>query len=266
MNETLTMAESGIHLALDGPGRVVDVGAHLGRFSIPLMQNPEIRVLAFEPVPWVRGDLITRIRDELAIAPSKFRVMPQALGDQCGRTRMSIPLLGGWPVLEWASIAKDFNAIAARNPSHDLKSVEIEVEVRTLDAFGVDDLCGLKVDAEGAELSVLRGARETIARCRPFISCELEERHAEGCTWAVPAFLDALGYDGFFIHAGRLHPVAALERAWMQCACESPGGRDYSVPYVFEFYFIHRSQPGRRQTLVDLLPGGYAERVDASRT
>lgn len=183
MNEALTLAESGIHLALDGPGRVVDVGAHLGRFSLPLMQNPEIRVLAFEPVPWVRGDLVTRIRDELAIAPSRFRVMPQALGDQCGRTRMSIPLLGGWPVLEWASIAKDFNAIAARNPSHDLKSVEIEVEVRPLDAFGFDDLCGLKADAEGAELSVLRGARDTIARCRPFISCELEERHAEGCTW-----------------------------------------------------------------------------------
>lgn len=179
------VSESGIHLALDGPGQVVDVGAHVGTFSLALMQNPGIRVLAFEPLPWVRGDLGARIHGDPDIPRRRFRVLPYALG-----------------------------------------------------------------------------ARDTIARCRPFISCELEERHAEGCTWSVPAYLDALGYDGYFIHEGRLHPVSALLRPRMQRASESPGSGEYSDPYIFEFYFIHRSQPGRLQDLVDLVPGGYAERAD----
>jgi hypothetical protein len=52
----------------------------------------------------------------------------------------------------------------------------------------------VKLDAEGAEYEVLRGARETLARCRPVLSVEIEERHRPGSTYAVPAFLDGLGY------------------------------------------------------------------------
>ena len=49
----------------------------------------------------------------------------------------------------------------------------------------------VKIDVEGAELAVLAGMRETIARHRPAIICELHDTHAEfvafmaGCDYRV---------------------------------------------------------------------------------
>ncbi len=95
---------------------------------------------------------------------------------------------------------------------------------------------------EGHELAALRGARGTLRRCRPALSIELEERHAEGSTWAVPAFLDALDYDCLFHHAGSWHPWSSLDRATMQRA--SPDPRDFraSDPYIFTCYALPRQR------------------------
>jgi FkbM family methyltransferase len=47
--------------------------------------------------------------------------------------------------------------------------------VRTIriDDLGLDDVCLLKIDAEGAEPRVLDGAKETIARCNPIVVVEI---------------------------------------------------------------------------------------------
>ncbi len=96
------------------------------------------------------------------------------------------------------------------------------VPVQRLDDRAITDLTGLKVDAEGAEYEILRGARETLLRCRPVITMEVEERHREGSTWAVPAYLDALGYEVLFELRGEWFPMAALDRATMQRASPDP--------------------------------------------
>jgi Methyltransferase FkbM domain len=56
-------------------------------------------------------------------------------------------------------------------------------------------LATIKVDVEGAELEVLRGARMTLRRWRPLLSIEIEERHRTGSTRAVPELLHELGYE-----------------------------------------------------------------------
>ena len=52
------------------------------------------------------------------------------------------------------------------------------VSVRTLDSVvserGLERLDFMKIDAEGSERRVLRGARETLARLRPVLQLELE--------------------------------------------------------------------------------------------
>jgi FkbM family methyltransferase len=48
------------------------------------------------------------------------------------------------------------------------------VEAHTIDQLELDDLGFLKVDAQGSDLLVLRGARATIERCRPVITAECE--------------------------------------------------------------------------------------------
>ena len=114
--------------------------------------------------------------------------------------------------------------------------------MRRLDGFGLTDLTAAKLDAEGAEYEVLRGARETLLRCRPVLSVDIEERHRPGSTWAVPAFLDALGYDTFWEHWDAWRPMAAFDRDSMHRASPNPAVFEASDPYVFVFYALPRER------------------------
>jgi FkbM family methyltransferase len=71
-----------------------------------------------------------------------------------------------------------------------------EIPVKRLDDFCLDDVDFLKIDCEGSELFVLRGARETILRSKPCIVVEQKPGHAQrfglGETEAVD-YLRALG-------------------------------------------------------------------------
>lgn len=153
---------------------------------------------------------------------------------------MQIPHLASGPIYQWASTAKDFESIRVACP--DISRItRVTVEMTTLDSMNLENVTGIKVDAEGAEYQILRGARTLLAEQSPVLSVELEERHARGCTYAVPAFLDALGYDCFFQLGERLFEIARFDRDTMHRAGMSPGDLNYSNPYVFCFYFLPRA-------------------------
>jgi hypothetical protein len=57
-------------------------------------------------------------------------------------------------------------------------------------------------------LEVFTGAREVLARARPALVFECEQRHLPGSSpQAVFDYLEALGYQGWFFHAAGLEPV-----------------------------------------------------------
>jgi len=213
--------------ALHRPGLIVDVGAHEGLLTLPLAALEGARILAFEPLEEARAAL-----GRAARALENVTVRAEALGDAPGHVALSLPLLDGAPQWQWASTAKSYAA-------HEGGRVAVHrrtVPVLPLDALGLADVTAMKIDAEGAEYPVLRGARATLSRCRPVLTLELEERHARGCTWAVPAFLDALGYETCFAHGDRWWPAGALDRDTMQRASPDPSVFEASDPYVFNFY------------------------------
>jgi Methyltransferase FkbM domain len=147
-----------------------------------------------------------------------------------------MPVLDGVPQEQWASTAKGYGALGDAR----VGERRVTVPLRRLDGFGLADLTAVKLDAEGAEYEVLRGARETLLRCRPVLSVEIEERHRPGSTWAVPAFLDALGYDTFWEHWDAWRPMAEFDRALMHRASPNPAVFEASDPYVFVFYALPR--------------------------
>jgi FkbM family methyltransferase len=227
--------------ALHRPGTLVDVGAHEGLLTLPLAALPGARVLAFEPLATARAVLAQAAADRPNIT-----IRPEALGEAPGTLPLSTPVLDGIPQWQWASTAKGYAA-------YETASVTIRrepVQVITLDSLGIPDCTAIKIDAEGAEYAILRGARNTLARCRPILTLELEERHAEGCTWAVPAFLDALGYETAFAHAGRWHPMEALNRPTMQRASPNPAIFEASNPYIFNFYAWPRERAAEAHALL----------------
>ncbi|MCZ8279271.1 MAG: FkbM family methyltransferase [Acetobacteraceae bacterium] len=230
------MDEENFHRLLHRPGTLVDIGAHDGLLTIPLARLPGSRVLAFEPLPSAYARLQAALRAAFGAAPANVECHHLALGDHEGSITLAMPVLDGVAQEQWASTAKDYAAhVSAR-----VTVERFTVPMRTLDDFALTDVTGIKLDAEGAEYEILRGARETLLRCRPVLTLELEERHRQGSTYAVPAYLDALGYDVFFELKGAWHPMADLDRATMQRASPDPSVFEASDPYVFVFYALPR--------------------------
>lgn len=230
------MDEITFHSLLHRPGTLVDVGAHDGLITIPLARLPRSRVRAFEPLPPAFARLNAALREAFGGAPPHVQCHAAALGDHAGEITLAMPVLDGVAQQQWASTAKDYAAhVSAR-----VTVERFAVPLMRLDDLAITDLTGMKVDAEGAEYEILRGARETLLRCRPVLTLEVEERHREGSTWAVPAFLDALGYDVVFELHGDWFPVTALDRPTMQRASPDPSVFEASDPYVFVFYALPR--------------------------
>jgi FkbM family methyltransferase len=195
-------------------------------------------VLAFEPLPNAFARLQAALHATFGEAPANVECHHLALGDHQGSITLAMPVLDGVAQEQWASTAKDYAAhVSAR-----VRVERFTVPMRTLDDFQLADVTAIKLDAEGAEYEILRGARETLLRCRPVLTLEVEERHRQGSTYAVPAFLDALGYDVFFELNSAWHPMADLDRATMQRASPDPSVFEASDPYVFVFYALPREE------------------------
>ncbi len=222
------MDEHGFHRTLHRPGLLLDVGAHDGDFTRPFAALPGSRVLAFEPLPSAFARLAAQPW------PAHVALRREALGDHQGEITLTLPVVAGVAQEQWASTTKGYAQHA------DVAELRHQVPLITLDSLRLTDLTHVKLDAEGGEYEVLRGAGETLTRCRPILSIEIEERHRAGATYMVPAFLDALGYDAFWEWWGDWQPMAGFDRARMHQANPDPSKFDDPGDYVFVFYFLPR--------------------------
>jgi FkbM family methyltransferase len=195
------------------PGQVaVDVGAHYGNYTIRLadLVGSHGRVVAVEPQRTARQVLERNIRLNRL---SHVSVASCALGPSTGARA-----LHHHPDPTRASLG-------AFDEDHGSEPVEVMRLDDLLNAVGVTDVGYLKIDVEGAEVDVLRGATRTIERSRPLIQFEhLPSRarslgHDDADTW------DELAGRGYRLHvmvgSGRLVAVDAPTR---------PGANYLAVP------------------------------------
>lgn len=71
------------------------------------------------------------------------------------------------------------------------------IEMRTLDSFALPRVDLVKIDIQGCELVALKGAVETLTRCRPLVIIEIEEpqlKHHNTSPVEVMSFLINLNY------------------------------------------------------------------------
>jgi FkbM family methyltransferase len=224
------MDEITFHTRLHRPGTILDIGAHEGLLTLPLARLPGARVLAFEPLPAAFARLRATVIAEFGAIPPHVELRPEAFGAEPGTLTLSVPVLAGVAQEQWASLAKDYADFAS------VQAERHEVPVVTLDSLGLADLRHVKLDVEGFEQEVLEGARATLARCRPVLTLEVEERHRRGATRDVPALLAELGYETRFWLEGAMRPMAEFDAATMQVASPDPAVFGASDPYVFIFY------------------------------
>jgi FkbM family methyltransferase len=130
----------------------IDVGAHLGEQTIGFAEsNPGLTVFAFEPNWRAARKIMGRLRN--------FVVIPMAVAEQEGHTDFHITLA------DEASSLLPFDPVGLSQwDRRELLRVETTVQVPTirLDTFmnlmEIRTVEFLKIDAQGADLSVLRSA------------------------------------------------------------------------------------------------------------
>lgn len=169
-------------LAVPAGGLVLDVGAHLGYFSL-LAARRGARVIALEPnphsLPFLRANLRANGVED------RVTVVAKALAGAPGRRVFFLS-----PAGDTSSLHRQVGTVG-----------EAEVEVTTAD--GVVDgrrLDAIKIDVEGAELEALAGMEQAIADASPDLRLFIE--------WN-PAALAAAG-----------EPAAALPRRLRELGLE----------------------------------------------
>lgn len=144
---------------------VVEVGANIGVHTIPLARKcAPGPLICFEPQQRVFQVLCANLAlNGIANAVA----YPEACGEAEGVAVV--------PPLDYDA-AQNFGGVSLQAPD----SRGQTVRVRTLDSLELPALGLLKVDVEGFEPMVLKGARATIARCQPAIYIENDRPHQQG--------------------------------------------------------------------------------------
>ena len=186
----------------------LDIGAYSGLFAmITAKTNPQIRSVAFDLLPEnymminsniIRNDLVERVDVRLCGLADKTdtAIMPA----DCRTTSHPSSVNLGLTFTEGVS-----------------------VPVRTLDSFGFDGRLAMKLDVEGFEWKVIKGARETIAKHKPRMICEILRhfKHGEELQASLEGYRFFISLADGFEERREIRPDAR-GRDWVFTASELP--------------------------------------------
>jgi FkbM family methyltransferase len=164
---------------LVSPGQtVVEVGANIGAHTLPLARRCAPGPLyAFEPQQRVFQLLCAN----LALNDIRNAI---ALPEACGKAEGHVIV----PAVDYAG-ASNFGGLPVL--AGDSKAPGAKVRVSRLDDLDVSACQLLKIDAEGSEPDILRGATSFIGRHRPLIYVENDRAPQQQ---EVISLIDAMGY------------------------------------------------------------------------
>lgn len=156
-------------------GCAIDVGANEGFYAYALSKY-FTKVYAFE----LNYDLSKSLTD---YASDNIEVIHEGLSSEFQDATLYIPIQKGRPLTGWASLVPG-------NCPGISEHLEKAVKVRPLDSLGLLNVSFMKIDVEGHELEVLKGAEQTIQGQRPYILVEIKDQNLED----VFSFFSKLGY------------------------------------------------------------------------
>ncbi len=184
------------------PGAVVvDVGANVGYFTLMAarLTGPTGHVVSFEP-----GDNnLHRLEHNIAI--NKFQqvaLIEQPAVDTPGDVTFYLNAddSGGNALWNPATLEKNVMSVASPKPLT-MRGTTVDAEIARL---GLPTPRVIKVDTEGAELTVLKGCRNQLANCGvPFVITEFHPfglRQMGASPRDLRAFMASFGYSTFFLY------------------------------------------------------------------
>ena len=174
------------HVPEDRRRVALDIGAHCGLWSMHLAQLFS-NLHAFEPVPLHR-ELFTRNVGQ----PPHVMLWDTALGEVAETVQMEVPVeTTGNSHIALGHRHQGARGVGVKNPE---KCFLVDnVKVVPLDSFNFFDVDLIKIDVEGYELRVVKGARETLLREKPILVLEQkgnDKEYGDGKDAALEYCLD----------------------------------------------------------------------------
>jgi len=227
-----------LHYLCDRSKVSIDIGASIGSYTVHLL-NHSRKCYAFEPRPHAAAYLVHRLT---ARPNPRLHVETVALSDRAGDAQLSVVV---------ADTGR--SSIERANPVEQLGAVEVlTVPTRCLDDYEAIEPVGcIKIDVEGHEDAVLRGARRILVRDHPSLIIEIEERHKRHSVSTVTGFLEELGYQGFFFRGNRLKPIASFRADEHQDVSNIVDNVNKEDKYVNNFLFFANESLAKVQHLIE---------------
>lgn len=207
------------------PGMVVlDVGANMGEISLVAANRVGTsgQVVAFEPLSSMREELQKNLELNPGMAVD---VAPIGLSDSARKANVfSNETSDGAGAVNHGLASLYQQVTGAKRPAE-------TIELTTLDSWAAEtnperiDL--IKVDVEGEELAVLKGAAETLRKYRPKLIVEVQRETCEAAGYSpaeILKFLGGLGYTFSRIRrGGRLREIEIDDLSRFQNVLCVPG-------------------------------------------
>ena len=152
------LTKSIMNKVLKPDSNCIDVGCHKGEIlDIILKKAPKGTHYGFEPIPYLYNNLKKKYN-------GKATILPYALAEKNGTSTFQL-----------VKNAPAYSGIKKRKYNIDHPDIEeIKVELKVLDEVipASTKIDFIKIDVEGAELGVLKGASKLIKRDKPYIIFE----------------------------------------------------------------------------------------------
>ncbi len=195
---------------------IIDIGAHYGSFSVACLRNGghDIRLLSVEPSPPALAALTKNRHVNRRV---HWTIHPGALSDAAGSVTLHFGLQ---------------NMLTPDARAHGTDSAgSIEVRTTTLDSLVETERVQpqiIKLDVEGFELEVLRGAGGTLERWHPVFLLEwhlriLRERGLDPVAALAPLVERGYSWIAYEMGDGEVEPAGLMNNDIVRLLCLPPG-------------------------------------------
>lgn len=172
------------------PGMMIDVGAHHGHALLPFVKDGW-QVLAFEPDNANRAVLEERVG-----ANNQVTIVPMAVSDE---PRQGLDFFA-------SNVSSGISGLSAFHASHEkTQSVDATTLAQATADHGIDRIDFLKIDTEGHDLFVLKGA--DWSKPPEVIICEFEDRKTGPLGYRLPDMVSYLAERGYKVTISEWRPI-----------------------------------------------------------
>ena len=186
-----------LNLLVDESKASIDIGVYRGVYSYFLTKYSSF-VYAFEANPLLHSKLNSSFKNN-----QRIKIENLAVSSAKGYASLRIPI---------RDIKADYDddqkyklGIATIHSDNELKNESFEtfekIETISLDEYKFEHPIGfIKIDVEGHELEILKGANNLLKTNKPVMIIEIEERHSGVPREEIISYVKNIGYEVFHVN------------------------------------------------------------------